>query len=407
MVSSIASFFTQVPLTSELHASLEVQIPSDFPSTATSVSAETTFDPAGYENVDWGRLLDYQIPTAIARRGFSSWIYLWGWRVIKKSSNEAYWLCRLCHSATNARRPTGHIHKATATNSASHHLRTVHRLTEEGPINVNQPNQPTLDAFTGIAAMRSQFDFQTFKSLILRLFTTTQTPLSLIEDDAFRALLLYLEPRLERSIPSRRSLGRYIETSYAQAYLRVESEMRRAFTRVNISFDLWTSPGRRLSLLGVVAHYLNEDKQPRNVLLAIPRMRGSHTAMNIAATLTELLQHFNLTTSLGNVVTDNASENSACLDVLAKETTMDLQQRHLLCVGHVINLVSQQVLFGNDVNAFEPELVTTVEQLELQQWRRKGPIGKLHNLIKYITYSSNRQNRFHNTQREQPDPLHR
>jgi hypothetical protein len=108
MVSSIASFSTQVPLTSEHHAPLEAQTPSDFASTATSVSTETTFDPAGYENVDWGSLLDYQILTAIARRGFSSWIYLWGWRVIKKSNNEAYWLCRLYHNATNARRPTGY-----------------------------------------------------------------------------------------------------------------------------------------------------------------------------------------------------------------------------------------------------------------------------------------------------------
>lgn len=187
MVSSIASFFTLVPPTSELYAPSQIQALGDFTSAATSASTETTFDPAGYENVDWGRLLDYQVPTGIAGRGFSSWIYQWGWRVIKRSNNEAYWLCRLCHNTTNARRPTGHIHKATATNSASHHLRTVNRLAEEGPFNVEQPSQTTLDAFANIDAMRSQFDFQTFKSLILRLFATIQAPMTLIEDDAFRA----------------------------------------------------------------------------------------------------------------------------------------------------------------------------------------------------------------------------
>ena len=62
----------------------------------------------------------------------------------------------------------------------------------------------------------------------------------------------------------------------------------------------------------------------------------------------------------------------------------------MLCIGHVINLVAQQILFGNDVDAFKPKLVVIVEQLELQQWRRSGPIRKLHNLIKYITHLSNR-----------------
>jgi hypothetical protein len=53
-----------------------------------------------------------------------------------------------------------------------------------------------------------------FRSMILRLFTTRQLLLSLIEDEAFRALLIYLEPHLEKSIPSRRSLRRYIGQAY-------------------------------------------------------------------------------------------------------------------------------------------------------------------------------------------------
>lgn len=405
MTPSIKSYLTPVHPTSELHAPSQLQAPSDFPSTATSASTDTTFNIAGYEDVDWSRLLNYKVPIGITKRGFKSWIYLWGWRVISTKNNEAYWLCRLCHNLSRASRPSGHIYKAAATNGATHHLRTVHSLTEDGHLPIEEPNQQTLDGFTNTAAMRGQFDFLTFKSKILRLFTTTQVPLSLIEEEAFRDLLIYLEPRLERSIPSRRTLRRCIETAYLRAHREVESDLRGATTRINISFDLWTSPGRRLSLLGVVAHYLNANYQPRNVLLALPRMRGSHTAVSIAVTLTELVEHFDLTTRLGNVVTDNASENSACIALLATQYAIDPKQRHVLCMGHVINLVAQQVLFGSDIDAFEPELVTTSEQLELQQWRKKGPIGKLHNLVKYITHSSNRQDRFHEVQRDQPVPL--
>lgn len=241
--------------------------------------------------------------------------------------------------------------------------------------------------------------------MILRLFTTRQLPLSLIEDEAFRALLVYLEPCAEKSIPSRRSLGRYIAKAYDTSQSKVKQSLSGAITKINVAFDIWTSPGRRFSLLGVVGHYLDEQQRPRNVLLGLPRLRGSHTAVNIAATMTKLLDQFDLRSRIGNFITDNASENGATLAELTTKHAIDTKQCHVLCMGHVINLVAQQILFGNDVDAFEPELIISVEQLELQYWRRSGPIGKLHNLIKYITHSSNRKERFIDIQRDQPQPL--
>jgi hypothetical protein len=285
------------------------------------------------------------------------------------------------------------------------HLRTVHQLTEDGHLPIERPNQQTMDIYANTAPMRGQFDFLQFKALILRLFTTTQIPMALIEEDAFRELLIYCEPRLQRTIPSRRSLARYIEKAYADAHAKVVFDLQGAITRVNLSFDLWTSPGRRLSLLGVVAHYLNAEQQPRNVLLALPRMHGSHTAANIAKALRLLCTRFDLQTRIGNLVTDNASENHACLEILGTEYFFDASERHILCMGHIINLTAQQVLFGSDVDAFEPELCTSVEELELQQWRKKGPIGRLHNLVKYITHSAGRREAFHEIQRAQPLPL--
>jgi hypothetical protein len=114
-----------------------------------------------------------------------------------------------------------------------------------------------MDDYTTNDVAPRQFDYFHFKALVTRLFTTTQVPFSLIEEEAFRDLLIYCEPRLHNSVPSRRSLSRYIEYAYEQAHASVESDLRGATTNISISFDLWTSPGRRLSLLGVVAHYLN------------------------------------------------------------------------------------------------------------------------------------------------------
>lgn len=36
------------------------------------------------------------------------------------------------------------------------------------------------------------------------------------------------------------------------------------------------------------------------------------------------------------------------MDLLSDELFIDTRKRHLRCMGHVINLVAQQVLFGGD-----------------------------------------------------------
>lgn len=58
--------------------------------------------------------------------------------------------------------------------------------------------------------------------------------------------------------------------------------------------------------------------------------------------------------------------------------------------------MAYQVLFNSDVKAFEHELESTVTAkiVELASWRKKGPISKLYNIIRYITHSTQRRNVF-------------
>jgi hypothetical protein len=212
----------------------------------------------------------------------------------------------------------------------------------------------------------SSFDFETFKGLLLQLFILEGISFSKVEAKAFKELLTYLQPQLRDCIPSRRSLRRYIAAAYSEGLQSVEKALQQATTRINISFDLWTSPGRRLALLGVVAHYLDTNHQPKAVLLVLPRLYGAHTGRSIASTITELLDHFNLRTRFGHIITDNASENTACTNLLSEELTTDLRKRHILCMGYIINLVAHQILFGEDVEAFEDSLENVArEELEL------------------------------------------
>ena len=97
-----------------------------------------------------------------------------------------------------------------------------------------------------------------FKSLLVRLFTVEQLALAKVESQAFRDLLIYLQPNLRGSIPCRKSLTKYITYAYEESLITVETALANARTKINLSFNLWTSLGRRLSLLGVIAHYLDD-----------------------------------------------------------------------------------------------------------------------------------------------------
>jgi hypothetical protein len=228
------------------------------------------------------------------------------------------------------------------------------------------------------------FDARIFRGLITRLFTEEQLALKKVEAPALRELLIYLNPRCSVAIPSRSALRKGITAAYDNALTAVARELQTASTKVNISFDLWTSPGRRLSLIGVVAHYLNDNFEPRVILLAMPQMQGSHTAVNLKGQIFDLVQYFGLENTFGYAITDNASENQACLRLLAEDLAFDARKRHVLCMGHVINLVAHKVLFSSDVKSFEYELehAVTAEAVELATWRLRYSLCYLYGFIR-------------------------
>jgi hypothetical protein len=69
-------------------------------------------------------------------------------------------------------------------------------------------------------------------------------------------------------------------------------------------------------------------------------MQGAHTAVNLSEQLGSILRHFKLEDSFGHAITDNTSENAACLDLLGDELLIDSRKRHVRCMGHIINLVA-------------------------------------------------------------------
>jgi hypothetical protein len=64
------------------------------------------------------------------------------------------------------------------------------------------------------------------------------------------------------------------------------------------------------------------------------------------------------------------------------------EDRCLRYWGHILNLGVKAFLLGENAESFEVEIevlnILGLQKEELNRWRRKGGLGKLHNLVIFI-----------------------
>ncbi|KAM0707349.1 hypothetical protein Q7P35_003993 [Cladosporium inversicolor] len=176
--------------------------------------------------------------------------------------------------------------------------------------------------------------------------------------------------------------------------------------KVTISFDGWKANNNFLDLLRVVFHYIGSDYKAHNVVLAMRDTLGSHTGANIADHLFDVLRHYQISGSqIAYFAADNATNNDRALQLLSERVTLDPVISRLCYAGHIFNLVCTAILsrvgeeslddavydFTDDsiagtqaVDAFKTTLQHGIEAEQHVAWLRKGPVGKLHNLVTHI-----------------------
>ena len=245
-------------------------------------------------------------------------------------------------------------------------------------------NAPRLKALVGLNQVEKM------KFFFIRWIVTMHIAFSVCGNQFFRDLLGLFSATLVAHLPTSGSVIRGWITEVFQEHKRVVKEMlHQSKSNIHLSFDMWTS-GNNLALVAVVSHFVDKDGNPRTVLLAIKSIQGSHSGENMAQQIIAVIQDYNIASRLGYFVLDNANTNDTCVDTVLKTLRPDLnkKQRRLRCLGHIINLAAQALLFGSDPEAFTAEILIAKElkheQKMLDLWRRRGPIGKLHNIVKFI-----------------------
>jgi hypothetical protein len=135
-------------------------------------------------------------------------------------------------------------------------------------------------------------------------------------------------------------------------------------------------------------------------------MKGTHHEEDIAEVIIPVLREYKLLLNLGVFIADNVDSNDSVIQATLSVLRPDLNaaSRRSRCLGHIINLAAKAFLFGKETAAFE-EAVESVDEVDeatestkmkkaQELWRKRGPIGKFHNLVVYIRSSSQRREAF-------------
>ena len=286
------------------------------------------------------------------------------------------------------------MYDAASTSQANSHMEDVHRINKDGPMSPQRKKQRTLFDLANLNPHRlkdqavmnafiASFDPLHFQRLLIRWVACDNVPFNKLESRYFRELMEYANSAIieSGSLPTHNTIREWIIRSFNGHKGVVTELLSRSLSKINVSFDAWSSR-KFTSLLGLTVHFLDEEGKLRTFLLGLPQIEGRHTGENLAERVGEIINEFGFEDRIGYFVTDNADNNDTCLEELGIEFGFNKKDRRLRCCGHIINLVARSILFGTDADAFEEECQADKEvQDEIRLWRSRGPIGKLHNIV--------------------------
>lgn len=321
-------------------------------------------------------------------------IWRFGEKLIRTSDKKEVYYCYSCERQKKKQL----LPKLSGNTGAHQHLLRHHNIDGEGHARTHPPTgQHTIsdNAFTLVSVAKKS----EFQRLLIRWLVYCHICLTMVENEYFRDFITYLNKGLASLLPfAHATIRKWIIHAYQEEKEKIKEEMRTSISNVHISFDMWTSPNY-LAMLSIFAHYLDKDGVRRNRLIGFRRVLGAHTGENQAAIIVEILHEFEIASKTRYFMSDNASSNDACVDSVLSSISPELsitqrKARRLRCLRHVVNLCARALLIGKESKKTLRKLEGVTEKESEGMWRARGPVGKLHNIIKYIRWTPQRREQF-------------
>jgi hypothetical protein len=77
-----------------------------------------------------------------------------------------------------------------------------------------------------------------------------------------------------------------------------------------------------MAVVGVVAHFVSKDGDLLEMVLAMKKVKGEHTGFNIANYILETIEDYRISSNLGYLQMDNASNNDTMIREISHRTML-------------------------------------------------------------------------------------
>lgn len=223
----------------------------------------------------------------------------------------------------------------------------------------------------------------------------------------------YLNPLAVNKVPkSANTVRADIVKCFQVAKETINQSLQMSKSKIHFTFDLWSSPNYK-SIIAIVGHWTNSKGKVEKATLALREILGGHRgAEDLAPVIHEVVKEYGIQNKLGWFMTDNVGNNDTALEglneLLQEEggDGFDVEARRLRCLGHVVNLAVKLLLWNDktaDLCKDLQEVVDVVRELhgldsrqkaKIKEWRARGVVGRLHNIVVHIRGSNKRQSEY-------------
>ncbi|XP_065315489.1 zinc finger BED domain-containing protein 4-like [Gordionus sp. m RMFG-2023] len=169
-------------------------------------------------------------------------------------------------------------------------------------------SQPTISAILNKTNIWKHSDP---KSIIISKFigemiTCDHQPISILEDIGFKRLLHHLCPNYK--IPNRKYFSHgVIPDIYEKLSEKIRKEILVDDSFLSFTVNIWTRSSGGDSHISLTCHYINQNFQQINRVLNVKTFNESHTAINIAQILDEIINYWGIKKNkIHLIIRDNA-----------------------------------------------------------------------------------------------------
>lgn len=237
----------------------------------------------------------------------------------------------------------------------------------------------------------------TLEFLYIRWVVNQDIALDQVTHPAFRSVLEHCNPIANQMLPySSAAIRESAQRLFVEGKQRIRYLLATAISDIHITCNLWTSPNH-IGMLAVVAHFTSEKLKLHAVTLSLTEVQRDDSGQNQAAVVLEVVKDYGILGKLGYFMMDNVGFNDELVRTIAPALLKagipyNVDQRRLRCNGQIINLAVQGFLFGRavDDHGYPEKMAVSPTEIQPTQWRKLGPLGKLHNITVWIGENTQR-----------------